>query len=80
MLQASQHQYNGVTLQVTPIGKELQTLSTNQYIFADFTLLQHQYISAIWLAAPIYRGLYMGSKTIFFPSPSLENDIFSPQT
>ena len=35
VLQASQNQYIDTTLQVTPLGKKLQTLNTKIY-FADF--------------------------------------------
>jgi hypothetical protein len=39
------------TLLIAPTGKEMQTLSTNNYISRFFLCLQHQYIGARWLVA-----------------------------
>jgi hypothetical protein len=42
------------TLPTAPTGKEMQTLQAPIIIFRDFFLyLQHQYIGARWLAAPM---------------------------
>jgi hypothetical protein len=41
------------TLPIAPTGKEMQTLSTNNYISRFFLCLQHQYIGASWLVAPM---------------------------
>ena len=44
VLQASQNQYIDTTLQVTPVGKKLQTLNTKKDILRIFSML----------ATPIY--------------------------
>ena len=44
VLQASQHEYIETTLQVTPVGKKLQTLNTKEDILRIFSML----------ATPIY--------------------------
>jgi hypothetical protein len=49
--------FSARTLPIAPTGKEMQTLSTNNYISRFFLCLQHQYIGARWLVAPMHLML-----------------------